>query len=88
MNSTNNLNHEELDNQISDKSKYCEYCGKPITRASEFNCCYFCQDTILFGKVKEYIRNNDVTEIQVAKHFGIPLRVVKQWIKEDRIGYR
>ena len=75
-------------NSTSNANRVCEYCGKPLNRSSEFNCCYFCQDTILFDKVKAYIRDNNVTEIQVSQHFGIPLRVVKQWVKEDRIGYR
>ena len=87
MNSPENFKPDEA-NENSISARYCEYCGKPITRSSEFNCCYFCQDTILFDKVKEYIKNNNVTEIQVAKQFSIPLRVVKQWIREDRIGYR
>lgn len=88
MNTNSTPNLKELAEPNSSKVKYCEHCGKPITFSSEFACCYSCQDTILFGKVKEYIRNNNVTEIQVAKHFGIPLRVVKQWIHEERIDYR
>ena len=87
MSSTANFNPAEP-NENSSKTRHCVYCGKPITRSAEFNCCYFCEDTILFDKVKEYIRDNNVTEIQVAKHFAIPLRIVKQWIREDRLGYR
>lgn len=68
--------------------KYCTYCGRPIPRASESGCCPQCQETILFSSVREYIRNNDVNEFQVAEHFDIPLRMVKQWIREGRIEYK
>lgn len=68
--------------------KYCTYCGRPIPRNAEYFCCPQCQDLILFRQVREYIRENDVNEFQVADHFGIPLRMVKHWIREGRIEYK
>ena len=41
-----------------------------------------------FREVKMYIRENDVTEHDVAEHFDLPLRRVKQWIRDGRIEYK
>ena len=38
--------------------------------------------------MKEYIRENDVNEFDVATHFHIPLSRVKSWIREGRIEYK
>lgn len=68
--------------------KYCAYCNKPISRSAESIYCPDCQERILFHSVREYIRDNDVNEFQVAERFDIPLRLVKHWIKEGRIEYK
>ena len=68
--------------------KYCSYCNKPIPRTAEYSCCPQCQEIVLFHSVREYIRDNDVNEFQVAEHFDIPLRMVKGWIREGRIEYK
>lgn len=72
------------------KSKYnlCEYCGAPIPTTSEDSFCDACREYVLFQQVREYIRENDVNEFQVSSYFNIPLRVIKQWIKEGRIEYK
>lgn len=46
------------------------------------------EELLLFDKVREFVRNNDVNEYQVAEYFDIPVRMVKQWIKEGRIEYK
>ena len=68
--------------------KRCEFCGRPLPVDYEQDCCPSCIDYKLFHEVKEYIRDNDVNEYQVAEHFRIPLRRVKEWIREGRIEYR
>lgn len=68
--------------------KYCENCGRPLFHSHEGTLCPFCEEQQLFHKVKEYIRSDDVTEYDVATHFGIPLSRVKQWIDEGRIEYK
>lgn len=78
---------------MNDKStpinyKYCEYCGGILPRNSNSDYCKTCQEILLFHEVKEFIRANDVNEYQVAEFFGLPLRVVKGWIKEGRIEYK
>ena len=81
------LNFDELERKSSINHKYCEHCGQAIPRSSEFACCTECQNSILFRAVKDYIRENNVNEFEVAEHFDIPLRLVKQWMRELRIEY-
>lgn len=81
------LNFDELERKNSINHRYCEHCGQAIPRSSEFACCTECQNSILFRAVKDYIRENNVNEFEVAEHFGIPLRLVKQWMRELRIEY-
>ena len=45
-------------------------------------------DEELYAEVKEYILHNNVTEMEVAETFGIPLKQVRAWIKDGRIDYR
>lgn len=40
-----------------------------------------------FRNVRDYIRANTVNEYEVAEHFHIPLRQIKEWIREGRIEY-
>lgn len=68
--------------------KYCEYCGKPLPLDYEDAICPACKEQQLFRDVKEYIRDNTVTEYDVAQHFNIPLLQVKQWVREGRIEYK
>lgn len=82
------MNSDNFDIKNTIDYKYCEYCGAPIRRNSEEPYCAQCRERILFLEVKDFIRANDVNEFQVAAHFGIPLRIVKGWIKEGRIEYK
>lgn len=68
--------------------KYCEECKKPLPLAYKETLCPTCIEQKLFHEVKEYIRENDVTEYDVADHFHIPHHKVKQWIREGRIEYK
>jgi RNA polymerase subunit RPABC4/transcription elongation factor Spt4 len=70
------------------KNKQCEYCGRPLPQHYELDVCPHCMDANLFREVKDYIRSNHVNEYQVAEHFGISIKQVKQWIREGRIEYR
>lgn len=73
---------------LFDNFKCCEVCKRPLPLAYNDTLCPFCRDHQLFRDVKEYIRQNDVTEFDVAEHFDIPLHRVKQWIRDGRIEYR
>lgn len=66
----------------------CKSCGKRLPMSYKDDYCPACLDMMLLQEVKEYIRKNDVNEYQVAEHFGIPLRQVKEWIRDGRIEYR
>ena len=87
MNPKRKLNLEELERNSTIRHKYCQHCGHAISRNSELDCCPTCQETILFAEVREYIRQNNVNEFEVAEHFGLPLSVVKRWMREHRIEY-
>lgn len=68
--------------------KYCEKCNRPLPLDFHDSLCPYCRSQELFSEVKEYIRENDVTEYDVAEHFNIPHYRVKQWIREGRIEYK
>ena len=72
----------------SDKYKYCEFCGRTLPKHYEGTLCPTCQEAQLFRNVRDYIRANTVNEYEVAEHFHIPLRQIKEWIREGRIEYR
>lgn len=87
MNHKPRLDLKELERKNSVRHRYCTHCGQAIARNSELSYCMNCQETILFQEVREYIRQNNVNEFQVAEHFGLPLSVVKHWMRERRIEY-
>lgn len=68
--------------------KNCKQCGRRMHPEYAKDICPECQELNLFGEVKEYIRNNDVNEADVAEHFGLPNRKVRAWIREGRIQYK
>ena len=67
---------------------HCEVCNRPLPANSKGTICTFCAEQMLFSEVKDYIRENDVTEYDVAVHFDIPIQQVKRWIREGRIEYK
>ncbi|MDC7301863.1 hypothetical protein [Agathobacter ruminis] len=71
-----------------DEYKECQYCHRPLPASYEEDLCPACKDNLLFQEVKDFIRQNNVNEYQVADHFQIPVRKIKHWIKEGRIEYR
>lgn len=72
---------------LFDTYKYCENCRKPLPISYKDALCPNCKESALFHEVKEYIRENIVNEYQVAEHFHIPRRQVREWIREGRIEY-
>lgn len=68
--------------------KYCKGCGRMLSPNYPEDYCGACQETQLFDKVRDFVRTYDVNEYDVAEHFGISVRMVKQWIKEGRIEYK
>ena len=67
---------------------FCKNCGRPLTKNDTGDLCPVCRKTQLFSEVREYIRENDVREEDVAEHFHIPIEMVRDWIKEGRITYK
>lgn len=68
--------------------KYCTVCHRLLEAGYEFDVCPSCIEREAFKQVREYIRNNEVTEREVAERFGLPLQRVKSWIREGRIQYQ
>lgn len=69
--------------------KYCAKCGKEMHSLYPDEYCPICKEYLLFQEVKDYIRSgNDIHEQDVAEHFNIPIRKVREWIKEGRIQYK
>lgn len=68
--------------------KQCEFCNRALPAHYEKKLCPRCLDTQLFREVKDFIRANNVNEYEVAEHFQIPLKQVKEWIREGRIEYQ
>lgn len=66
----------------------CKECRRDLPDDYLEDVCPACKERILFSNVKEFIRENDVTEFDVAKEFNIPLFKVKGWIREGRIEYK
>lgn len=68
--------------------RYCEICRRPLPQSFEGTVCPLCKEHALFMQVKDFIRENDVTEYEVAEKFNLPLSRIKQWIREGRIEYK
>ncbi|MCH5267680.1 MAG: hypothetical protein J1E62_04975 [Lachnospiraceae bacterium] len=68
--------------------KNCIQCSRRLHPQYEKDICPTCIELNLFSEVKEYIRNNDVNETQVAEHFNLPNSKVRSWIREGRIQYK
>lgn len=68
--------------------KFCRICHVSLPTNTADNICPVCREQELFVEVKDYIRERDVTEREVAEHFHIPLNKVRGWIKEGRITYK
>ena len=51
---------------ISDKYKYCEFCGRTLPKHYEGTLCPTCQEAQLFRNVRDYIRANTVNEYEVV----------------------
>ena len=70
------------------EAKRCKQCGHALSESYTQEICPRCQEINLFAEVKDYIRENDVREMDVAEHFDIPIGQVRKWIREGRIQYR
>ena len=71
-----------------DNKNMCPQCGKMLINLPEGECCPACREMNLFADVRDYIRKEDVNEIEVADHFGLPVSRVKEWIRQGRIEYK
>jgi RNA polymerase subunit RPABC4/transcription elongation factor Spt4 len=68
--------------------RYCPQCGQRVPRTYRGETCPACEEEELYQKVKNYIQTHDVTAMDVADEFGIPLAQVKDWIENGYFVYR
>ncbi len=68
--------------------KTCPQCGMKLHPTYKDELCPICLERNLFYQVKDYIRENDVNEQDVAEHFNISTQKVRGWIREGRIQYK
>ena len=78
----------EVSGKLFQENKFCAWCHCPIPIDSETEFCKNCEASMQFREIREYVREHDVNEFQLAETFGIPLRQVKQWIREGRLEYK
>ena len=78
----------EVVGKLFSESRFCSWCHCPIPEDSETELCKSCQASMEFREIREYVREHDVNEFKLAEVFGIPLRQVKQWIREGRLEYK
>ena len=74
--------------ETNQRYKYCKGWGRAMSPNVINVYCEACEETQLFDKVRDFFRSYEVNEYDVAEHFGISVRIVKQWIKEGRIEYK
>ena len=67
---------------------YCKACKRPLPLSYKDDYCPVCKEQNLFHRVKDFIRENEVNEYQVAAEFNLPVSKVKEWIREGRIEYK
>lgn len=67
--------------------RVCADCGIVLTNDYPRELCPSCEDQKLFKQVRAFIRENDVTEDDVCNEFGLPKRIVRNWIRAGRIEY-
>ncbi|MDD7404138.1 MAG: hypothetical protein SO170_01190 [Butyribacter sp.] len=70
------------------KEKVCPDCNQLLSELYPDELCPLCKERHLFNDVRDYIRENDVREHEVAEHFNIPISKVRGWIREGRIQYK
>ena len=66
----------------------CAKCHRPIAASTQGDLCPTCLNDEFYREIKEYIQENDVTELEVAEKFNLPLSQIKEWIKDGRLVYK
>ena len=76
----------EQQHDLFDEDLHCELCNRTLPANSKSTVCAFCAEQLLFSEVKDYIRENDVTEYDVAQHFDIQAQAL-QFLDEHFEGF-
>ena len=68
--------------ELFSEAPRCTQCGRILPDVyEEDDICPVCKEANLFAEVKDFIRENDVREMDVAEHFDIPVSKVRKWIR-------
>ena len=60
--------------ELFSEAPRCTQCGRILPDVyEEDDICPVCKEANLFAEVKDFIRENDVREMDVAEHFDIPV---------------
>ena len=66
----------------------CDVCGKAMPMSYKDTVCSDCKADAIYKEVKEYIIHNDVTELEVADKFDLPLETIRRWVREGHLSYK
>lgn len=63
----------------------CECCGKIFNHLKGIKICKEC-DLNIFSSIKSYIENNNNATIHdISENLKIPVKIVREYIKDDRL---
>lgn len=80
--------HLNTQKGLFENYRQCGICGKRLPDTYKEDYCPNCLNLKLLHDVKDFIRENEVNEYQVAEQFDIPVKMVKEWIREGHIEYK
>ena len=66
------LDRKDFKKKLDENVHECAQCGRILNKVYKDDLCPECKDLNLFAEVKDYIRENDVKEIDVAEHSVCP----------------
>lgn len=69
-------------------ARYCKDCGTILLDSYTRDLCSNCEAQRIFDEVRDYIRSQDVNEYDVAKHFDIPVGMVRSGSRKDASSTR
>lgn len=84
----NEVKTSEDTKETTDGYHICRVCHLTLPASYPDSICPMCQENELFMAVKDFVREFDVNENDVAEHFNISIGKVRGWIKEGRISYK
>lgn len=82
------MSRADLLNENTRKCRVCITCGKRIPLSQSHDQCNDCLKRTIFPAVREYVRKNDVNELEIAEHFNLTREMVHEWVVEGALEYK